>query len=362
MNYEVVEGSFVFCDDFVSHARQEKENIAVNKTGIISPHILSKALKDVFDGSKIKKARRGTGKNKRQVFLNLRRKSSDNDHADNTDVAQDWLQLCTNITTIAQEVSEWKVMTNNGFSLSCLRLENTRYNNQRAVIEIVFSLNEGRIVTEITYHQRAIHHEYMEEIEKHLHKSRMDEKARALMTFLEKSSVCTGFQVDEAGQFEINNVQKYIVCEENGQPEERVFSNDCRVLTNSGGKCCCNCSELKHYYNKEKKRHLERADLEPSSKTNHRWMSREQLIQKLEAEKKRRLAEKKLREQVVAQMVEVEESDHYDLKKMMESVETNDVPQDMSIFWDQQQKMLETTSKKGYRWHPRYDILLHSVL
>lgn len=54
------------------------------------------------------------------------------------------------------------------------------------------------------------------------------------------------------------------------------------------------------------------------------------------------------------QLITMEESDHADLVWMVENLGIkNELPPDVSILWDQQKKMLETPSKKGYRWHPK---------
>ncbi|KAL9970357.1 hypothetical protein ACROYT_G022715 [Oculina patagonica] len=37
----------------------------------------------------------------------------------------------------------------------------------------------------------------------------------------------------------------------------------------------------------------------------------------------------------------------------MERVDKTDIPEDMRLLWEQQEKIAKTQSKKGYRWHPR---------
>ncbi|KAK3738201.1 hypothetical protein QZH41_012782, partial [Actinostola sp. cb2023] len=53
------------------------------------------------------------------------------------------------------------------------------------------------------------------------------------------------------------------------------------------------------------------------------------------------------------EMIEMEKEDHFDLVEMMAGVNNNDVPEDMAILWEQQKDILQTSSSKGYRWHPR---------
>lgn len=48
----------------------------------------------------------------------------------------------------------------------------------------------------------------------------------------------------------------------------------------------------------------------------------------------------------------MEESDYVDFVWMVENLGIkNEFFLDMFIFWDQQKKMLEIFSKKGYRWY-----------
>lgn len=93
--------------------------------------------------------------------------------------------------------------------------------------------------------------------------------------------------------------------------------------------------------------------MECKIKCNHRYMSREQILLKLDATKKKYLAEKRKREKVEEEMLEMEEEDHFDLKEMMRKVDKEDVPEDMVLFWKQQQEIFHTSSSKCYRWHPR---------
>lgn len=90
-----------------------------------------------------------------------------------------------------------------------------------------------------------------------------------------------------------------------------------------------------------------------SVKCNHRYMSRDQLVEKIAVEKKRTDEEKKKREKLEKELIDMEENDHEDLLQMMTKVEKKDVPEDMQLLWEQQEKIAKTESKKGYRWHPR---------
>ena len=82
---------------------------------------------------------------------------------------------------------------------------------------------------------------------------------------------------------------------------------------------------------------------------NHRYMNREQIIEKLEKEKQRRLTEERRRERIQSQMLELEKEDHHDMVEIMNQVTKDDVPEDMLLFWEEQKKILQTKSKCQYR-------------
>ena len=63
--------------------------------------------------------------------------------------------------------------------------------------------------------------------------------------------------------------------------------------------------------------------------------------------------EARWKEKFEDKLLELEEEDHNDLVHMMENHKAPEIPQDMKILWEQQQKILQTSYKKGYRWHPK---------
>lgn len=60
-----------------------------------------------------------------------------------------------------------------------------------------------------------------------------------------------------------------------------------------------------------------------------------------------------MREKLKEEMIEVEEADHKDLETIMGGINTDSIPEDMIIFWEQQQRILESKCSKSYKWHPR---------
>ncbi|KAJ7336070.1 hypothetical protein OS493_013448 [Desmophyllum pertusum] len=317
-NYEVEDGSLIFNNDLVEHARKAKENLS-DEGYTVTANILGKALREVFG-----------------------------DHtAKNHSFEEDWQKLVGDLDGAELQGGVnggWSAMTNNDVSFSYLRFGNQTFNNQKAVIEIKFEKNvkDEKIDTAIIYHERVIPSEDVANIEKHLSNELAVDKARKLMQLMDDdSNICQGNQLeeDEFDLCQLAGARRHRVLNATGVSEERVFSSECKVLTNFAGTLCSKCQQLARNMCKRKKRRQEEVGMERKIKSNHRYMSREQILLKLDATKKKYLAEKRKREKVEEEMLEMEEEDHFDLKEMMRKVDKEDVPEDMVLFWEQQQKI-----------------------
>ena len=69
-------------------------------------------------------------------------------------------------------------------------------------------------------------------------------------------------------------------------------------------------------------------------------MSRKEIIEKPTQEKKRRIREQAERERLEWEMLELTQEDHADLTTIMASVDKKDVPEEMTVLWEQQQKIV----------------------
>lgn len=59
------------------------------------------------------------------------------------------------------------------------------------------------------------------------------------------------------------------------------------------------------------------------------------------------------RERLEREMLDMTQEDHIDLTNIMATVDKKDVPEEMTVLWEQQQKILATSSSRAYRWHPK---------
>jgi len=84
-------------------------------------------------------------------------------------------------------------------------------------------------------------------------------------------------------------------------------------------------------------------------------MSREELIEKLHDEKKKRvnLERRENYRRIELEMKEFEESDHEDFVSLFKNVEKEKLPAGMRIFWEAQADALHNKGPTGHRWHPK---------
>ncbi len=89
------------------------------------------------------------------------------------------------------------------------------------------------------------------------------------------------------------------------------------------------------------RKYLERIDLEKQSD--------KAVKEKAKCTRREEYWKEKFHEQTSA----LEAEDHNDLISIINSVDDSTVPNDMKILWEQQQKIMNTSSPHGYRWHPK---------
>lgn len=132
------DGSLIFNNDLVEHARKAKENLS-DEGYTVTANILGKALREVF-GDRVYKTKRKRNKKSQRAFLNLKRNIFA-DTAKNHSFEEDWQKLVGDLDGAELQGGVnggWSAMTNNDVSLSYLRFGNQTFNNQKAVIEIKF--------------------------------------------------------------------------------------------------------------------------------------------------------------------------------------------------------------------------------
>lgn len=138
--------------------------------------------------------------------------------------------------------------------------------------------------------------------------------------------------------------------------ETRSFSSTCQIISNGVALHCANCRHLKFVDRQRKSRSEKRKSVNP--RCNKRFLSKEEIMQQLKEETKLRknaeMREQYWREKFDAEALEMDDQDQQDLISIFKDTNKEGLPPDMKCLWEQQEKILNTSSKNGYRWHPKY--------
>ena len=88
------------------------------------------------------------------------------------------------------------------------------------------------------------------------------------------------------------------------------------------------------------------------SHLNHWYMTQEEILKKLDMQKCARLQQEEINRE--RDMLQMSDDDHKDLLELFNQASMKDIPAEMAILWEQQEKILSINSSNRYRWHPRY--------
>ena len=88
-------------------------------------------------------------------------------------------------------------------------------------------------------------------------------------------------------------------------------------------------------------------------KCNERFLAKNGLEKKVSEQRKELRNDSEREKRAFEEMIEFAESDCMDLREIMKSVDSKNVPADMELLWEMQRKQLASKFPSGYRWHPR---------
>ena len=133
-----------------------------------------------------------------------------------------------------------------------------------------------------------------------------------------------------------------------GLQEKKVFAQS---LSNT----CQNCLRVQTADKKCRKRKANNETL--SRYCNKRFLTKEEVEYQLKREQMAKQNTEKRevfwREKFENEAVLIDEEDQQDLLQMVGSVKENNLRENLQCLWQQQQKILKTKNKNGYRWHPK---------
>lgn len=349
-NYQVENEAFSYSQDIYDFIEMEKENISADDVPV---RLITKAIKELWVNSGevvISQRRRSKGGVRERGYVNLKRKW---ECSATTSKQCEWNEL-PKIT-----FEGWQSAANSDRSLSLLRVDQVLYDGHRVVTEVILQYTEEReLKVWLKSHEHTINLCDFPGFESALKKGRLIEKVKFVLNFVQNSSFCRGFKFDLPADTPISpdlyiKHEVHDLREELEASEVRVFSSNCLVLTNNAqGESCVNCVQAKHQLGRIKSRR-ESSSGARNPRCNHRYLSRTEILDKLTEEKRKRIDREKVIARLNSEMVEMASEDHADLVQMMSNIPGKEVPDNLKVLWEQQQKIASTASGGGYRWHPK---------
>ena len=343
-HYELKQESTTAIRRIVDHFTTEKENFESGNY-VIAPDVLGKLVKDIW-GEKVTLVRKGSRGHVERHYLHLARK----------EVGLEKTELPKNWTCISKMDKK-----------TCfVKLENFLLNKQRAATEVIIEeLDSGGHVFTIRANgtEQKLSSVLNFDLDNSLKGKDLQHKIVIVLNLLDSCELCKGYKPAEEPKIaaslpynlcSVRDISTNDTCDE----ETRAFSIDCLILNKrNGGQRCKNCKKLSHVDRQRKKRKSTRGEM-INKFCNRRWLEKEDIEKQLDdcRREKRNATERETywREKFYSESLDIEDEDHKDLTSIFHGIDTKKVPDEMKCFWEQQQKILSTSSPHGYRWHPKY--------
>ena len=312
-------------------------------------------INDSFDG-KVRVVQRGSRKSRQRAYLNLRRKRLQvlKDDCIATDGSS---YSCITSLQNLQIPGNWHSITDRHDQVSFIRHENWEFCGQRGTTELLVKETKPHEVSlTAKSHCSTVDLKNNLKFDNMFKDTPIEEQILLAMNYIDQSSLCFGFQDDDDCVLttlpHVTGILQELYPVEN--QSKRVFAHNCLVLSGSGG-ICANCARLRLTSANRKRRKENQPVIHP--KCNKRFMNKEEVQLQLKMEQTARYnAEKReqyWREKFKKECVDVVHDDQEDLLEMFAGVQQKDVPENMQCLWQQQEKIHQTKSKNGYRWHPK---------
>lgn len=358
---EYCKDEFVAIDEILELYRSdtsEKENQCAEskESPCLSRNAIGRIIQDVWGSQGVRSKRVGKrGEKSTHGYINLRKKMHTS--ADKRDEATS----VSSINSIEAEVvlENWRAIRNGTHSLSFVRNEKWAFNGQRVCTEILVTSQQGDVFLEILSQglKKSIRELGLED---QLRDVDASSRIRLVAAFLDSSKLCAGITYEDyecmSHSSEDSIFVSFSMIDDPGEtPVKKIFSLKCGLLA-PPEQCCQSCSGLKRNLKKRQKRR--ESSTKESVYVNERYLSAEGLARKVAIQKRQikngKARERRMQQKFEEELIAIEESDHTDLAWMIENLgNEKDIPTDMTSLWDQQKRLLETSSKKGYRWHPK---------
>ena len=347
-NFDYSKNSRTSVTDILNLAEGEKENVTISNCVQLSSFTLGAIVNDIWNEG-VRKVKRGPVNRRQTFYKNLQRK-----------VQVVGIDKEFNIESLDSFVPPlgWNLDKNVKEEFTYLRIEHTHFMNSRQITELTVRMLDCKLVFLLKCHGCSINLKEMHDLEMGgtMRVLSVKEQVSLMLEFISTSSICPGILVPDGE--EISAIVPHVF----GMYEDRAsnttqmiaYSKKCKIISPPHSKCSA-CSNLQKIDKNRKKRKIEQKEIKPS--TNKRYLTTEEIVSQLKKEQKvKKNAEKRekyWKEKFDKFSVAMEEEDHGDLVNIMKQVKKEDVPEDMECLLNQQKKILSTSSKNGYRWHPK---------
>ena len=271
-NYEHFVPGVIEGNEIISEASKVKDDFPTELNSVSLGRIISELW-----GQKVTKTKRGPSNDRRGCYLNLRRRV---------------------ISQAAQETFEefmksemkfggrWSKISDHSNSISIIRYESWSLDNRRVTTEIrLTQLSQSELRYTLISHGCEIDLANVIDI-KTIERHKLSDRIKLIVSLIDNSHLCRGASLAEDEPSMNNVVGKYVDFTNGYKEETKVFSRNCFIINRPEGKCCYQCSKIKNYCSRAKKRRLSRDEVHP--KTNKRYMSKEEIAQQLRREKRQK--------------------------------------------------------------------------
>ena len=186
------------------------------------------------------------------------------------------------------------------------------------------------------------------------------EQGLLVFRIVDSSELCFGYKLPEEQQEVITfvpHVSGTFVADNDSSDnikETRAFSTECELFSFSETRCK-KCAHLMKMDMQRKERKAVGNIINP--KCNKRFLDSAEIHTQLKEERHNRTnaekREKYWRNKFEKESIDMEEDDNNDLIAIMNLADRKNISPDIISLWDNQQKVLNSKGKAGYRWHPK---------
>ena len=342
-NYKLMLNSCSELSSILDHSKsaEDKENLPDKP---LIANTLEKLIKEIWKGD-VERVRNGARGKQTVKFLHLARKTA--------------VPFCPTLSFCDVEVPDgWSALRcNNDEKSNCYVRPESRYvNNHRAITEVHVEHQSERLkFTLVANGCKVALNDFGTDTEKH--------QIENVLKLTNESNLCQGYRLETEERIlamlphHLEHISRMSEQDSNSVSETVAYSDECSIiLSNDNGKVrCASCKNLVNTHRRRTKRIQNRQSIHPYC--NKRFVDKKEIEQQLQEYRKDKQncmrREEYWRGKFIQNTIELDSKDNVDLQTIFNSMGGGSVPEDMEVLWEQQRKIIGTSSHCGNRWHPK---------